>query len=80
MQKIEYISCIYRSLKVPKDIRLNFAHYLIIKIHSRRELRNIAFDHSADIDYKDFLKIYRNCTNEPYFFLLLILHYLLTIL
>ena len=55
--------------KVPKDVRLNSTHYLIMKIHNKRELQNIAFDYSADIDYKDFLKIYRNCTNEPYSFL-----------
>ena len=54
---------------VPKEVRLNSTHYLIMKIHNRRELQNIAFDHSADIDYKDFLKIYRNCTKEPYPFL-----------
>ena len=40
-----------------------------MKIHNRRELQHIAIDHSADIDYKDFLKIYRNCTKEPYSFL-----------
>ena len=40
-----------------------------MKIHNKRELQNIAIDHSADTDYKDFLKIYRNCTNEPYSFL-----------
>ena len=40
-----------------------------MKIHSRRELQSIAYNHSADIDYKDFLKIYRNCTNESYSFL-----------
>ena len=40
-----------------------------MKIHNKRELKQIAIDHSADIDYKDFLKIYRNCTNEPYSFL-----------
>ena len=41
-----------------------------MKIHNRRqELQNIAIDPSADIDYKDFLKIYRNCTKEPYSFL-----------
>ena len=40
-----------------------------MKIHNRRELQNIPIDHSADIDYKDFLKIYRNCTNEPFSFL-----------
>ena len=39
-----------------------------MKIHSRRELQNIAFNHSGDIDYNDFLKIYRNCTKESYSF------------
>ena len=53
---------------VPKEVRLNSTHYLIMKIHNRRELQQIAIDHSADIDYKDFLKIYRNCAKEPYFF------------
>ena len=54
--------------KTPKDARLNSTHYLIMKIHNRRELQNIAIGHSVDIDYKDFLKIYRNCTKEPYSF------------
>ena len=54
---------------VPKKVRLNSTHYLIIKIHSKRELQQIAVNYSADIDYKDFLWIYRNCTNEPYSFL-----------
>ena len=40
-----------------------------MKIHNKRELQNIAINHSADIDYKDFLKIYRNRTKEPYYFL-----------
>ena len=35
-----------------------------MKIHNKGELQNIAINHSADIDYKDFLKIYRNCKNE----------------
>ena len=55
--------------KTLKDARLNSTHYLIMKIHNRRESQNIAIDHSVDIDYKDFLKIYRNCTKEPYSFL-----------
>ena len=53
---------------VPKEVRLNSTHYLIMKIHSRRELQQIANNHSADIDYKDFLKICRNCIKEPYSF------------
>ena len=49
-----------------KDIILNLTHYLLMKINNKRELENIAIDHSADIDYKDFVKIYRECTSEPY--------------
>ena len=56
---------------VPKDVRLNLRHNLnlIMKINNKRELQNIARNHSADIDYKDFMKIYRECTKEPYNFL-----------
>ena len=51
---------------VPKDVRLNSTHYIIFKLNSKRELQNIAINHSVDIDYKDFVNIYRNCTKEPY--------------
>ena len=54
---------------VPEVVRLNLTHYLVMKINNRRELQNIAFNHSADIDYQDFMKIYRECTKEPYSFL-----------
>ena len=54
---------------VPKDVRLNSTHYLIMKINNKKELQNIAINHSADIDYQDFIKIYRKCTKEPYNFL-----------
>ena len=54
---------------VPKDVKLNSTHYLIMKISNKRELQNIAINHSADIDYKDFMKIYRECTKEPFNFL-----------
>ena len=40
-----------------------------MKINNTKELQNIAINHSADIDYKDFVKIYRECTKEPYSFL-----------
>ena len=46
---------------VPKDVRLNSTHYLIMKINNKRELQNITSNHSADIDYKDFMKIYKEC-------------------
>ena len=55
--------------KVPKDARLYSTHYLIMKINNRKELRNIAINHSADINYKDFVKIYKECTKCLYSFL-----------
>ena len=39
-----------------------------MKISNNRQLQNIAINHSTDIDYKDFMKIYRECTKEPYSF------------
>ena len=54
---------------VPKGVRLNSTHYLIIKINNRREFQNIAINHSEDIDYRDFMKVYREYTKEPYSFL-----------
>ena len=55
--------------KIPKDVRLNTTHYFIMKIPSKKELQQIAINHSSDIDYKDFIKIYNKCTNEKYSFL-----------
>ena len=44
---------------VPKEVRLNSTHYLIMKIHNKRELQSIAINYSAGIDCKDFMKIHR---------------------
>ena len=48
---------------------MNCTHYIIFKLNNKRELQNIAITHSSDIDYKDFVKIYKDCTKEPYNFL-----------
>ena len=40
---------------VPKDVRLNCAHYILFKLNNKRELQNIAINHSADINYEDFI-------------------------
>ena len=55
--------------KVPKDVRLNTSHFFIAKIPNKRELQQIAINHSSDISTKDFTNIYRKCTVEPYSFL-----------
>ena len=54
---------------VPKDVRLNSTHFFITKIPNKRELQQIALNHSSDIDFKDFVNIYKKCTAEPYSFL-----------
>ena len=55
--------------KVPKDVRLNSTHLFIMKIPNKRELQQIALNHSSDIDFKDFMKIFKKYTAEPYPFL-----------
>ena len=61
--------------KVRKDVRLNTSHFFIAKVPNKRELQQIAINHSSDIDTKDFVNIYRKCTSEQYFFQLMILHF-----
>ena len=55
--------------KVPKDVRLNSTHFFIMKIPNKRELKQIALNHSSDIDFKYLIKIYKKFTAEPYSFL-----------
>ena len=57
------------DFKVPKDVRLNSTQFFITKIPNKRELQQIASNHSSDIDFKDFMNIYKKYTKEPYSFL-----------
>ena len=51
---------------MPKDVRLNSTQSLIMKIPSRRKLQQTVLNHSSDIDFKDFIKIYKKCTAKSY--------------
>ena len=66
---ISIVFITHSYFKVPKDVRLNSTHFFIMKILNKRELQQIALIHSSDIDFKDFMKIYKECTKEPYSFL-----------
>ena len=44
-------------------------HFFIIKIPNKKELKQIALNHSSDIEFKDFMKMYKKCTTGPYSFL-----------
>ena len=71
MQKIKYFTFFITQsyFSVPKDVRLNSTHYLIMKINNKQELQNIAINHYADIDYQDFIKVCRECTKKRFIFL-----------
>ena len=51
---------------VPKNIILNSTHYFVMKIQSKREFQQIAFNHALDIDFQDFMNLYKKCTAKPY--------------
>ena len=54
-----------------KNIRLNSMHYFIIKIPNKRELQQVAFNHSSDIDFQVFMNIYKKWIVKPYSFLVI---------
>ena len=53
---ISLVSITQSYFSISKDVRLNSINYLIMKINNRKEFQNIAITHSADIDYKHFMK------------------------
>ena len=56
---------------VPKSIRLNSTHYFVMKIPNKRELQEIAFNHSSKIGFQDFTNLYKKCTTKAFFFLVI---------
>ena len=56
------------NFKVSKEVRINTNHFFIMKISNKRKFQQVALDHSSDIDFKDFIKIYKKCNVKPYSF------------
>ena len=54
--------------KVSKDDRLNSTHFFIMKTPNKRELQQITLNHLSDIEFKDFIRIFKKCTAKQYFF------------
>ena len=68
------ISLVFITLScfaVSKNIRLNSTHYFVMKIPNKKELQQILFNHSLDIDFQDFINLRKNCTAKPYSFLVI---------
>ena len=55
---------------MPKYIRLNCTHYFIMKVPNKREVKQITSQNLSDIDFQDFINLYRKCTAKPYSFLI----------
>ena len=68
---ISFVFITQSYFEVPKDVRLNTTHFFITKIPNKRELQQIATNHSSDIRTKDFINIYRKCIGKPYSFLVI---------
>ena len=51
---VSLIFTTHSHFAVPKNIRLNSTYYFIMKTPNIREFRQIAFDHSTEIDFQDF--------------------------
>ena len=56
---------------MPKDIRLNSMYYFIMKFLNKQELQQMASHNSSDIDFKDFMNLYKKCTAKPYSYLVI---------
>ena len=48
---------------------VNATHYFIKKIPNKREIQQIASNHSSYINFKDFIKLYKDYSKEQYLFL-----------
>ena len=56
-------------LKVPKTTGINATHSFVMKIPNDKELQQIALNHLSDIEFKDFMKPYKDYAKEPFSFL-----------
>ena len=65
---ISFVFITQSYFSILKDVRLNSTHYFIMKINNKRELQNIATNHSADIDHKDFMKFTENAQKNHIIF------------
>ena len=68
---ISFVFVAQYYIAVPKNIKSNSTHYLIMKIPDKQELQQIPFNHSSDIDFKNLMNLYKKYTGKPYSFLVL---------
>ena len=62
---ISFVFITQSYFAVPKNIRLNSTYYFIVKIPNKQEIQEIAFNHSSDIDFKNFINLDENVLQNP---------------
>ena len=62
---IHFVFIMQSYFAVPRNIRLNSTLYFVMKIPNKRELQQIACNHSSDIDFQDFMNLYKKWTAKP---------------
>ena len=65
---ISLVFIIQSYFTVPKNTRLDSTHTFVMKISNKKERQQIAFNHSSDIDFKDFMNLFKKCTKNIFFF------------
>ena len=66
---ISFVFIAQSYFAIPENIRLNSTHYFLMKNPNKIELQQIAFNHSSDIDFQDFMNLYKKFSAKPYSFL-----------
>ena len=70
-QNISLVFITQYSFAVQKHSRLNSTHNFIVKIPSTKELQQMAYNHLSDIEFEDFMNLYKKCSAKPYSFLVI---------
>ena len=56
---------------IPKDVRHNTTYFFIMKLVNRQQLQQITINHSSDIDFKDFIRLFKNSSAKACSFLVI---------
>ena len=51
---------------VPRNVRLHSTNYLVMKIPSKGELQQMTINQSSDVDFKHFMKLYKNASQNRF--------------
>ena len=65
--KISVVFIKQSYFKELKEVILNTTHFFIMKIPNKRELQQVAINHSSDIDFKDFMRLDKNILQKHFF-------------